>query len=71
LGKNFPQSTNGINVKTVPAAAINFKKSRLETLPPKFGGVCCDIITELKNRIYKLLARLEWRIFHLEIQSIR
>jgi hypothetical protein len=45
-----------MNVRTVPAAAMSFKKSRLETLPPKFGGVCCDIITELKNRIYKLLA---------------
>jgi hypothetical protein len=45
-----------MNVKTVPAAAINFKKSRLETLPPNFGGVCWDIMTELKKRIYKLLA---------------
>ena len=31
LGKNLPQSTKGANVMTMPAAAINFRKSRLDT----------------------------------------
>src|SRR3712207_5695444 len=40
FGKNLPQSTNGVNVMTVPAAAINFRKSRRDTFPPIAGGVC-------------------------------
>src|SRR5919112_2841403 len=40
FGKNLPQSTNGVKVMTVPAAAINFRKSRRDTLPPIAGGVC-------------------------------
>jgi len=35
--------TKGIKVITVPAAARSFRKSRLETLPPELGGVCCVI----------------------------
>jgi hypothetical protein len=34
LGKNLPQSTNGAKVMTVPTAAINFRKSRLDTQGP-------------------------------------
>src|SRR6185503_4732535 len=37
LGKNLPQSTKGVNVITVPAAAINFRKSRLDTFRPTTG----------------------------------
>src|SRR3712207_8075941 len=40
FGKNLPQSTNGVNVMTVPAAAISFRKSRRDTRPPIAGGVC-------------------------------
>jgi hypothetical protein len=36
----LPQSTKGVKVMTVPAAAINFRKSRRDTLPPIAGGVC-------------------------------
>jgi hypothetical protein len=36
----LPQSTNGVKVMTVPAAAINFRKSRRDTLPPIAGGLC-------------------------------
>jgi hypothetical protein len=39
FGKNLPQSTKGVKVMTVPAAAINFRKSRRDTLPPIAGGV--------------------------------
>jgi hypothetical protein len=34
LGKNLAQSTNGAKVMTAPAAAINFRKSRLDTQGP-------------------------------------
>jgi hypothetical protein len=34
LGKNLPKSINGEKVMTVPAAAINFRKSRLDTREP-------------------------------------
>jgi hypothetical protein len=34
LGKSLPQSTNGVKDMTVPAAAINFRKSRLDTQWP-------------------------------------
>jgi hypothetical protein len=40
FGKNLPQSTKGVKVMTVPAAAINFRKSRRDTFPPVAGGVC-------------------------------
>jgi len=43
LGMNLPQSINGVNVITVPAAAMSFRKSRLETLPP-FSEGCWDMI---------------------------
>jgi hypothetical protein len=36
----LPQSTKGVKVMTVPAAAINFRKSRRDTFPPVAGGVC-------------------------------
>src|ERR671924_47372 len=39
FGKNLPQSTKGAKVMTVPAAAINFRKSRRDTFPPSTGGV--------------------------------
>jgi hypothetical protein len=31
FGKYLPQSTNGANVMTMPAAAVNFRKSRPAT----------------------------------------
>ena len=34
LGKNLAQSANGAKVMTVPAAAINFRKSRLDIPGP-------------------------------------
>src|SRR5215217_7144192 len=55
LGKNLPQSTNGTKVITVPAAAISFRKSRRDTLPPRFGGVWCVII---KRQGYKISINL-------------
>jgi hypothetical protein len=43
---NFPQSMNGVNDITVPAAAKSFKKSRLETLPFSEG---CWVIIDHEN----------------------
>jgi hypothetical protein len=37
LGRNLPQSTKGAKLITVPAATINFRKSRLETFRATAG----------------------------------
>jgi hypothetical protein len=50
FGRNFPQSTKGANVITVPAAAISFKKSRLDTLPRLPEG--CRLIYKMTSRKY-------------------
>jgi hypothetical protein len=55
LGKNFPQSTKGVNVNTVPAAANNFKKSLREILSSPLDWGCPDITITDEKIYYKSL----------------
>jgi hypothetical protein len=55
---------------TVPAAAINFRKSRRDTLPPIAGGVCAipkekeSLIINKPLEIYSLIEKTH--VWHLK-----
>jgi hypothetical protein len=52
LGKSLPQSTNDVKVMTVPAAAINFRKSRLDIQGP--------LLSESPPRLNSIASPTTW-----------
>src|SRR5437867_10767746 len=64
FGRNLPQSTNGANVITVPAAAINLRKSRRDTFPPAAGAaILIEKDSSIINKSLEIRAGARTRAF--------
>ncbi len=57
FGMKFPNGINGANASPVPAAPINFRKSRLDN-PPDFCVPCSDIQADVLAKLLINLVQL-------------